>query len=197
MRIARVSGWDGGSLEMGGREGGDISEFVVDRTNLIIEVEVKWDVFGGGAFSPAARLIGTVLEDHISGEETRSFVTTLLSKARSSNVTARYRYRCDAPEAKRFCEMELRPEHLGRVRMLHRLVRSEPLPTRLKFESGRASESVRCSICNRVRHHGKWREAEQALSSGLFKVQAINYVIYKVCDDCRDETMTLHIHREP
>ena len=94
-------------------------------------------------------------------------------------------YRCDGLSVKRFCQMFLTPQDAGAIAIAHTLVREEPLPTRLRFEASSATESVRCSLCNQVRHNDVWREPEVAFAANLLRREHANMVIYKICPSCR------------
>ena len=54
---------------------------------------------------------------------------------------------------------------------------------------GRTIDSVRCSMCNRVRHNDLWREPEEALAAKLLRREHINFVIYKICPGCRTNAL--------
>lgn len=162
-------------------------QYTINSIGIIVELRHAWIALGGNLEVGNLRAaIGTKLLDHVTGDETQHFVAGLLGKARASDAPFRLRYRCDAPNLKRFMEMTLSGESEGAVRIAHRVVRMEALNPAIKFEAAIGVSSVRCSMCNRVRHHGVWREAEDAMALNYLQREHANLVIYKVCSDCRE-----------
>ena len=172
----------------GGSQRQSLLHYDVNEAGVIVEVVVDWvhlaredDEFP----LLSADVIGTALSQHITGDETREFIADIINAVRRLGQPRTIKYRCDAPKFKRFMQMILTPEEAGRVRITHRLIREEPLPAQIRFDAELASDSVRCSMCNRVRHDKVWREPEAALAANLLRAEHENFVIYKVCDDCR------------
>ena len=172
----------------GGSPRRSLLHYDVNEAGVIVEVVVDWDhtARGDDEFPLlSADVIGTVLSQHITGDETREFIADLINSVRRLGQPRTINYRCDAPKIKRFMQMILTPGEDGRVSIIHRLIREEPLPAQIRFAAERASDSVRCSMCNRVRHNEVWRESEGALAANLLRAENENFVIYKVCEDCR------------
>jgi hypothetical protein len=162
--------------------------YAVDEVGRIVEVGQGWDNFADQNDASALSgtdIIGTPLWAYVSGGDTRDFVAEILDRVRTSGQPMTVRYRCDAPDFKRFMEMVITPREGGVVLLSHRILSEEPLPARVRFRTGPASDSVRCSMCNRVRHNGIWREPEEAFAASFLRGEHVNNVIYKVCDDCR------------
>jgi hypothetical protein len=162
--------------------------YTVDRFGLIVDVEVAHhhlsltdDDF---PLLPMS-VVGSLLCDHITGQETQEFTADLLEKVRVLARPLRIPYRCDALSAKRFCQMVLTPQDAGAIAIAHILIKEEPLPIRLRFEASPATDSVRCSMCNQVRHNDVWREPEVAFAANLLRREHANIVIYKICPGCR------------
>lgn len=174
-----VSGW------------GDLF-YRVDSSDHITSVGGAWDQFArdnDGARLLAQHVIGTRLLTHVHGEASRSFVWTLLDAARKLEKQVARGYRCDSPSCRRHMEMRISPEAGGSLVVEHRLLRIEPLNSEIRFvaaPAGGRSMIGRCSMCNRLRLSGEWREVDQpevaALAAGGDQIA----VIYGVCPDCRE-----------
>jgi hypothetical protein len=140
--------------------------YVVDRANLIIDVDEGWDAQAvqvqGGLDSVRAKVIGQPLEAFMVGDATKMFVRAALDAARLLRQTRVLPYRCDTVGLLRRFEMVISPLDDGCVRVAHELVEARPIEIRRKEPRSRGLVGCRCSQCLRVRLNGgnRWMELE-------------------------------------
>jgi hypothetical protein len=140
--------------------------YVVDGSNLIIEVDGEWDVAAaqaaGGHGAMRAQVVGLPLERFIAGDATKMFVRAALDAARLVNQTRALPYRCDSPIERRRFEMVISPLGDGHVEVDHRIVSVERRVPRSTVQRPIRAAGWRCSQCLSVRWVGstEWQEAE-------------------------------------
>lgn len=163
----------------------------LDRTDRIVEVGGEWYRFAeenDGGDVIAERIIGTPLFKHVSGEASRNYIWTAVDMVRKLVTPRRLSYRCDSPSLKRFMEMVIKPDASGGVVLEHYTVRVEPLRPKARFVAGSEAAPallIRCSMCNRTRHQGRWLEPDAAAAENLLPADKIHQVAYGVCKQCR------------
>lgn len=164
--------------------------YELDQKDRIVGVSGDWDRFAlsnGGEELIHQSVIGHPLRRDISGDITRMFLDTLLSKLRLTGRAFSIPYRCDSPGTKRYMEMHLSLDDHGHVNSSHRLVREEALLTHRQFLVAEGDLSVkaalvkRCSMCNRLcLGQGEYFEPDDFPGpAGPVRV------IYHVCQDCQ------------
>lgn len=161
----------------------------LDRRNRIVGVGGAWDRFAldndGGA-AVAARVLGTDLLVHVSGEPTRALLDGVLWHVRRAERPIVVPFRCDSPELERHMEMTVTPEPGEGLLFAYRLLRTVPLPfpLPLRFSASgvpRGRMLFRCSNCNRLLRDGVWREP-----STLGDMPAVPIAVsYGICGPCR------------
>jgi hypothetical protein len=138
-----------------------------------------------GASELAARNIaGQSIYDHVAGHFTKKFLREFLSGVRDGAGPTSRTYRCDSPKVKRLMEMRARKGERGYLSIEHKLVAEQPLAVEVTCEESppaRSVDTLRCSICNRLRRSGggEWREPDEYERKGQVKV------VHTVCTDCR------------
>lgn len=160
----------------------------LDPDGTIAAVNDAFDRFARDNHSPqisARSVVGRRLDDFITGDETRMFVSVLIKGAQVLGRESTRLYRCDSPDTKRLMEMRIAPLAEGGVEMLHRVVWSESLPRRMAFTAvGKVvAMARRCSMCNRLQLDGQWWEPDQAPLSERGEIR----VFYGICEDCQAE----------
>lgn len=163
----------------------------LDVTDRIVEVGGAWNEFAlanNGTAIVKERVLGSSVFSHVSGDVSVMFLRTLLASARILNRPSTRAYRCDSPACKRFMEMTVIPEGDGSLMLEHRQVRTEVLPQPFVFTASQARSCrvIRCSMCNRLKTSGAWREPEFAHAEGSVSGTHGNPVIYGVCPTCLD-----------
>ncbi len=164
----------------------------LDAEDRIVEAgSDAWDEFAkqnGGRSALRVQIEGTKIYAHVAGEASRMFVWTMLDGVRKLGRGTTKLYRCDSPNLKRQMEMTIAPAGNGGLLVTHRTVRTEPLLRPLSFAASPRQSTrllVRCSMCNRLRVDGAWREPEavQSLAAQPPGRGAIA-VAYGICEPC-------------
>jgi len=155
--------------------------YEVDARNKVVDVDTEWDVeaqrAAGNAGPLRDRILGRPLESFMAGDATKMFVRAALDAARLLGETRVLPYRCDVPGERRYLEMVISPLADGHVRVAHRLVKTEPMPSRRSLPRVRIVGGWRCSQCCRVRLSGsdEWIESEDQFEARLLS---------DVCPEC-------------
>lgn len=165
-------------------------ELTVDRDNFIVAVNQSWDEFAcqnGAPQLSRGAVLGTNLLDSVSGKVSKNFTLALLELARGRDDEIQLEYRCDSPQVRRYMRLHVRAEKDGAVHFVHEHLYSEhfsqPVLFRTSEQRGRDT-SIRCSLCNHVRHEGFWKLPD-FVSKQIFLGQPVP-VIYGVCPSCLD-----------
>ncbi len=166
--------------------------YTVDQNNILTGVGGYWDDFANdnnGNSLTDDSVVGTPLIGYIVGDETRSFVTLLLARARARGSLHYLLYRCDAPDEIRLMSMTLIASEGDMVLIAHRVIERTPAAGCLRFHAQAAFRGIgqieRCSLCNSIRCKGRWQEAHEAAEKGFVSLVHSNAVYYSVCDVCR------------
>lgn len=153
----------------------------IDERNVIVRTCDNWNRFAeanGGGTARSETIIGRSLWDFITGTTSRMWLDTLLGLARLKKAPLERSYRCDSPHVQRYMNMIISPA--GEVLELRHRVRAtialEPALRLLFHPAG----IPRCSVCNRLRIDGEWREPSSVRRSG----EEIIAVRHTVCDHC-------------
>jgi hypothetical protein len=167
--------------------------YELDRQDRICRISGPWDDFaeangtkaGAETVSPFVQsVIGRPLHAFIRDDPTRMFLLAVLTSVRKLQRSRTVAYRCDAPDLKRFMQMDVEPLPEGGLRLTHRLLRTELLVPPFTFRPAVAADPVtgrRCSLCNRVEVHGAWVEPDQAAARSLPQPHAVRYGLCPVC----------------
>lgn len=166
--------------------------YSVDAADCITDIEGPWDEFAaanGALGLNSAALCGRPLPPLVTGVEMQMLTAMLLRRARSSGPL-RLPFRCDAPDERRFLEMELRGHGDGGVRIETRLLRAESRPAvaLLDGDAPRTDELMYvCSWCKRVRlPRQEWVEVEAAVEElRLFGPDPLPRTSHGICPPCR------------
>lgn len=170
-------------------DGRIVVQYWIDEKDVIVETNSTWDEFAlqnDGESCLSTNVLGHSLWDFVNSDVTRMWIRTLLALARQKKEPISRPYRCDSPGEKRFMEMWIEPESSGRVRLEHRLLKTEdfPKPVHFMYESSdQMKANCRCSICNRVKVRDGWIEGEQLYQNETEEFISLR-VIYGVCPDC-------------
>ena len=162
----------------------------VDANDLIVSVNPAWTEFAqrNGAPDLPGRVLGTSLWDHLAGATVRDLSKVLVESVRSSGRPLGLPFRCDAPDMRRYLQMEMTPLGNSGVEFRSRLVRSEQRPpvTTPPEAEGRSLVS-QCAWCKRYRCPDGWREIEAAATAlGLFAMDELT-ISHGICEECHAE----------
>ncbi len=165
--------------------------YSIDGNDRIVALGDEWHKFAianDAVELTAPGLIGESVWPFITGNETRHLYQVMLARVRMSGATVRFPFRCDAPNKRRFMEMEMRPHGEDGVEFVTQLLREETRPAiaLLEHKPTRANWMIRmCSWCKRVATPD-WVEVEDAIQRmQLFSLEMAPQVSHSVCLDCR------------
>lgn len=168
----------------------DTVELTVNSANLIVSVNPAWDAFAcnnGAPHLARGTALGSSLLDAVSGKASKNFTLALLDLARRRDDEIQFEYRCDSPQVRRYMRLHLRGLQDGSVHFRHEHLHSEAFeqPVLFRTAAQRARDTtIRCSLCNHVRHEGLWKLPE-FVAAQIFSGQPVP-VIYGICPSCQD-----------
>lgn len=165
-------------------------EMSVNQDNIIVCVNSAWDRFAcdnDGAHLANNSVLGLNFLDSIAGKTSKNFTLALLELARRREREICFDYRCDSPSLRRFMRAHLSSDSRGAVHFSHEHLYSETFPHPVTFQTaaqrGRDT-TIRCSLCNHVRHDGLWKLPE-FVSQQVFCGREVP-VVYGICPSCLD-----------
>jgi len=167
--------------------------YALDPNDRIIDLGGDWLEFArqNQAEKECApeRILGRPLWDFIAGPETHYLYLLLFQQLRSRPRVMTFPFRCDAPDRRRFLELQLLPGEGGAIRIVSRLLREEAREAVAVLKAGgaRSGEIIHmCSLCKQVETgDGGWVEVEAALvARELFNADPPPQISHGVCPDC-------------
>ena len=166
----------------------------IDRENRLVDIGGDWDAFALENETPAVRrdaVLGRPLLDFITGAETRHLVEILLTRARAGSPLLRLPFRCDAPDLRRFMEMDIVSPDGVAVEYRCRVLRTEARkPVQVANAAPDAARTMRmCSWCKKVHlTRDVWVEVEDAVTRfGLLEDEAPPQVTHGICNVCLEK----------
>lgn len=141
-----------------------------------------------------ARYIGRVLWEFLQDRATVEIYRHLVRAARQGRFV-RFRYRCDAPNARRLFSMAIHRTEDGLVEFATELLREEARPAVALLDPAigpRSSEFQRvCSWCERAAlPDGRWVRIEEAVETlGLLQREALPQLTHGICERCAKRIM--------
>ena len=175
----------------------DPREFIyrVDAQNRLTDANAAWYDFArenGSHALDSGSVIGCSLWDFISDPETRHLFEIVLTKVRRTGKPVTLSYRCDAPDLRRFMELEIRPGAEAAVEFCSRIVRQETRPhvSLLDDTAARADTFLAmCAWCKKVAlPDDSWVEVEQAVEHlKLFEGPVLPQISHSICPPCKSE----------
>jgi hypothetical protein len=168
----------------------------IDGQDRIVSVSGNWLAFAeenhAGNTCHPDRVLGRFIWDFVAGEPTRHLYEMVLQKVRATLKPIRIKFRCDAPDERRFCHLVIIPLAAGVLDCYSRVSTTELRPTvrLLDVHTPRASALIRmCSVCKRVAlSDDQWLEVEDAITAlKLFDVPRLPHITHAVCPDCLRE----------
>lgn len=174
----------------------DTREFIycLDPNDTITYVNADWIEFArenAQGFVPGL-VIGQSLWDFITSSKVKHLYSIIFERARKGLFIHGLPYRCDAPDRRRFLEMDLSPADDTIIQIKSRIVREElrEYVSLLSDFRDMSSEFLTiCSFCKKVRVADKhWEEIEEAIKHlGLAEAWPLPQLSHGVCEKCFDE----------
>lgn len=163
----------------------------IDADDRIVSVNHGWELFADSNGAPelfAEGVVGRSMWELIGDDAVKELFTALHETVRRQGRSIEFRYRCDAPEFRRFMQMRIDPLDGGHLQITHEITEEQPLPTPLYFTERRVQsprQVLRCSVCNALNVGDGWKTVEEAIEAGLRSDEDRPIqVLYRVCDSC-------------
>jgi len=166
--------------------------YQIDSDNRLTNLSGKWSVFAAdnqAADLTEAFVVNKSLFVFISDESSRHLYKMLIERTRIDCQTLRFPFRCDAPDRRRFMEMEIFPLNHESIGFRSCILKEEPREPVALLDpvAVRSDELVKiCSWRKRVQlDHSEWVEVEEAVARlGLFQANALPGLTHGMCPSC-------------
>jgi hypothetical protein len=172
--------------------------YELDPRLIVRRVGADWDRFAienGAPELVSPHPLGRPLLMFLTDAVTVHLYELLFARVAKSRRPIAFPVRCDGAARRQYFNLTVAPAPDSGFSVTSLLVRSEPRPPVLLFDrtARRRDESLRvCSWCQRVEMHGRWREAEAALSElRLFERDVPPRVDPAACEDCQHFMLTM------
>lgn len=163
-----------------------------DRFTWVNDAWVDW-ARANDAGHLATGIVGSSLWDHVHGRETQQLYRELLHRARHAQKRLWFPYRCDSPQLRRECRLDIVPLDDREIEFRSRILVESPFQRLIELlrplsnESEAAAELKMCSFCKAVFVEGRWRAIDEAIERlGLFLDGQTPPITQGVCDGCYD-----------
>jgi hypothetical protein len=168
--------------------------YIIAADDTIVFVDQAWISFAHENDTPhltAEFVLHRPIWEFITDRETRHLYQIMISKVRETGDPITLPFRCDAPECRRFMEMEISLVSDGAVRFdthVQRQELREPV-TLLDPKSSRSDKFLTlCSWCKKALLPSKeWVEAEEAVARlSLFSGSLLPQLTHGMCPACSE-----------
>lgn len=169
----------------------------LDHTGQITYLSDDWDseaIAGEIGNLKATDIIHRSIFDFIADGDCLRIYKILIDRVQQDNLTLKFPYRCDAPQLRRYMEMEVFPTEAGTTGFKSCTLREEPRdPVILLDDSVQKSDQfvTICSWCMKIKTGDQqWLEAEQAIRHlGLFEQAPTPQLTHGICPACYENMM--------
>lgn len=169
-----------------------VVRYRLDELDRIRWVSESWTAFARANGAPELAepgILGRSLWTFVAGIETRHLYELIFEAVRRDERTVVVPFRCDAPELRRFMELEVRACPHAELELTASLLREEARSPEalLDARAPRGSEVVAiCSVCKRLHVEGdRWLAVEQAVAAlDLFGRVELPHLSHGLCPDC-------------
>jgi hypothetical protein len=172
----------------------DNREFIyrVDPEDRIVFANEHWYDFAdenGASRLGSDAVVGRSLDEFLCDPETRHLMGVLIGKVRETARPVSFRFRCDAPDRRRYMRSDIVPHDGQMVELRSRILRQEfREPVHLLEQSvKRGSRLIRmCGWCKRVAlPDDHWVEVEEAIRAlKLFEDPLLPEITHGMCAEC-------------
>jgi len=169
--------------------------YCLDQMDTITHVNDDWIEFAmenaQEGFVPNL-VIGQPLWNFINSSKVQHLYSIVFGKARQGLFIHGLPYRCDAPDRRRFMEMDLLPADDAIIQIKSTIVREEAreyVPLLSDFRDMSSKILTICSFCKKVRiGENHWEEIEEVIKLlGLAEAWPLPQLSHGVCEKCFDE----------
>lgn len=169
--------------------------YALDHRDRILWVGETWDEWARASSAPhllTSEVVGRSLWTLIGDARLRALLGILLAKVRRSHAPLRLPFRCDAPDEKRWMEIEICAGPRDTVVMRTEQIDASPreVPPSMEWRLATdADEDDRvlwiCSWCNAVlSRDDRWIELEEDLALDPRRYEPTPAVAHRLCGRC-------------
>ena len=164
----------------------------IDDQDRLTFVNEGWDRHAMAAATPglaASGVLARSLWDYITDATTCALYRDMLKSVRAGR-RVRFPFRCDAPDARRFLQMDARGLGGGAVEFHTRVLVQEERPAQAALRAGgvRREPLLRiCGWCKKVPDGFGWVEIESAVEKfGWFDSEVLPALTHGICPECEE-----------
>lgn len=131
------------------------TNMILNKKNRIVEVGPSWDRFARENGAPDIvfdSIAGSLIWDHIMGDETKEFFSKLFFACREWHQLLAFEYRCDSPRLERLLRQTIKPCSNDGLLIENQLLSERSIargPNIIRFRA--KTQSSRCSRCCSIR----------------------------------------------
>jgi hypothetical protein len=165
----------------------------IEGQDRIVELSSNWLSFAqenhAGDSCHPDKVLGRPIWDFIAGLETQHLYRRVFQRVRTASKPVTVKFRCDAPDLRRFCKLAIIPIAQGALEFYSKVGRTQKRDAvrLLQPDTPRSADSVRmCGICKKVAlSDDHWVEVEAAINSmNLFEQPTLPQITHVTCPDC-------------
>jgi hypothetical protein len=170
----------------------------IDWDGRITFVNREWSRFAKENAAPElaeGAVVGTLLQDHIAGEETRHLYALIIEKVHRTGQPAVVPFRCDGPTIKRQMELNVLPLPRKETEFRGHVVREEEtdyVPLLDRAVPRTDEQLLVCGWCRLVSLNDEWVEVAEAVRRlRLFETRDMPAITHGICTRCRQKATAL------
>jgi len=170
--------------------------YIVDEQDRLIGVSGHWNQFAVENRAPELaqeRILNKPLWDFIAGDETIDAYKRLLNHCRAGGNLRSFQFRCDAPDLRRFMNLDIARAADSKLLLKTRLVREEARESIRLLETAESHTDdilTICSQCKRAKleREDRWVEVEEAMETlGIPNTPPVPHLSHGLCPRCYEE----------
>jgi len=165
----------------------------IDQHDCLVYFNKAWDRFAAandGASMSSGRVHQQSVWDFIQDPETKHVHQVLVKKVREGDNVKDLPFRCDAPDLRRYMEMDITLLEDSVVEYCCRTIKTEPRePMPVSSPQSNDDSLIRmCSWCKRIDvGTNQWVAVEEAVTRlGLLSKPNLPGFTHTMCDDCME-----------
>jgi hypothetical protein len=170
--------------------------YQIDKENRLISLSDEWYPFAQknkAAHLTAEMVLNKSMFVFVADRRCQHLYQLLIESAKRSKHTLRFPFRCDAPDRRRFMQMEIVASADESLSFKSCLLREEvrEVVLLLDTDADRSDEFlIICSWCKRVKiDTQEWAEVEAAIEQlELFNAERLPELSHGICPKCYQET---------
>jgi hypothetical protein len=168
--------------------------YQVDAEDRIINIDGAWSAFArenGGQSLLNNPPIGRLIWDLIRGMSTRNIYHIIMKQVRKTGHPARFPFRCDSPDVRRYMEMKISLGEAGSLwfqTSIAKVVAADGNNVS-NYAASPTKELVQmCAWCDRVQVGDEWLPLEVAIwSLGLLDTPEAPPISHDICLSCYNQ----------